>query len=137
MPRLASLLVVVTILLVACSATTPALTAPQVVERLKSAGLEVESPTEMKKDDYGLAPFVCKGQRFLIPSLGADKGGRLFVCDSSSDRDALKAYYDALGKGSAAFFSWTFAKGSVLIQLNGSLPEDQAKKYEAAINALP
>lgn len=135
MHRLIVLLALVA-LLVGCGASTPSITPAQVVEKFKAAGLEAESPTAMGKDDYGLAPFVCQGQRFLIPSLGKDNGGRVFVCDNTKDRDALKAYYDALGKSSAIFFSWAFADGPVVVQLNGDLPEDTAHQYEAAIKGL-
>jgi hypothetical protein len=41
-----------------------------------------------------------------------------------------------LGKENAAFFSWVFVKDNILVQINGNLPEEQAKKYEAALNAL-
>lgn len=49
----------------------------------------------------------------------------------------LKTYYDELGKASALFFSWTYAKQPVLVQLNGDMPEAQAKKYEQVLQQLP
>jgi hypothetical protein len=129
----------IVLLLTGCAgqpATGPALTADNILAALKSANLEAENARELTKDDYGLAPFVCQGKRFFIPSLGKDSGGRLFVCDNNEDRDKLAEYYKKLGESSAAFFSWTFARGNVLLQLNGNLPEAEAKKYEAALNGL-
>jgi hypothetical protein len=38
-----------------------------------------------------------------------------------------------MGKASAAFFSWVFVKGDVVVQINGDLSEDKARQYEAAI----
>ncbi|HBY93183.1 MAG TPA: stress protein [Chloroflexi bacterium] len=109
------------------------ITADDVVTAFKNAGLEAESTTKMTKDDYGMAPFVCEGTRFLIPSLGDDSGGRIFICEKKEDLDNLAKYYNDLGKSSAMFFSWVFTKGSVLVQINGDLAEDTAKKYEQAI----
>jgi len=115
------------------SACASKVTGDDVVAAFKSAGLEAESTYSMTKDDYGPAPYVCTGTRFLIPSLGADNGGRIFICDKKEDRDALSNYYIEMGKSSALFFSWVFVKGDVVVQINGDLPEDVARKYEAAI----
>ncbi len=90
----------------------------------------------MNKEDYGLAPLVGDGLRFLIPSLCADCGGRVFVVNNEDDMMRLKAYYDEMSKASAILFSWTFRRGNVLVQLNGDLPEQQAKAYEATLQAI-
>jgi hypothetical protein len=124
------------IMITATNSATPtpsAITADDVIAAFKAAGLEAENTRPLTKDDYGLAPYVCKGIRFFIPSMGVDKGGRLFICDNNEDRDSLKDYYEKLGKASAAFFSWVFVKGNVLVQINGNLAEDIARKYEQAI----
>lgn len=45
-------------------------TTEQVVEVFRAAGLEVENPRPMTKDDYGMAPMrAVEATRFLIPSL--------------------------------------------------------------------
>lgn len=124
------LVVLLSLLLSACGSSV---TGDDVVAAFKNAGLEAEGSYPMTKDDYGAAPYVCTGTRFLIPSIGADNGGRIFICDNAEDLASLKDYYDELGKSSALFFSWTFAKGDVLVQINGDLPEDKARQYEAAI----
>lgn len=104
-----------------------------VISAFKAAGLEAENARPMTKKDYGLAPFVCQGTRFFIPSLGPDNGGRLFICSDHAERDALKDYYVSMGKKSAALFSWALVKGDVIVQINGNLSEEDSKKYEAAI----
>jgi hypothetical protein len=45
-------------------------------------------------------------------------------------------YYFALGKSSAAFFSWVFIKDNVLVQINGDLPEDKAKQYQTVLDSI-
>ena len=123
-------IIMMAVLVGACSAK---LTGNDVVTAFKNAGLEAESTKQMSKDDYGAAPLVCEGTRFFIPSLGQDNGGRIFICDNNDDRDSLANYYQDLGKSSALFFSWVFVKDNIVVQINGDLKEDIARKYEQAI----
>ena len=109
----------------------------QVVQAFKDAGLEAESTRPMTKDDYGMAPYVAtEGTRFLIPSLCSDCGARIMSFDSEEDLNLTREFYVRLGEQSAMFFSWTFVKDNILVQINGDLPEDQARQYEAALNNL-
>ena len=112
-------------------------TSAQVVDAFKNAGLEVENTTPMTKDDYGLAPLsAIEGTHFIIPSLCADCGGRIFSFASEEDLILMKDYYQNLGKSSAAFFSWVFVKDNVLVQINGDLAETKANQYQDALNNL-
>lgn len=124
--------VMIPALLLATSANA-ALTLEKVVDVFADSGLDFEQPTKMQARDYGMAPYVCEGARFLLPTLGRDSGGRVFVCKNKADRDRLATYYKNLGKQSAAFFSWVFVKGNVVLQLNGKLDEDAAKEYGSTI----
>jgi len=109
----------------------------QVVNAFQSAGLEAENARPMTRDDYGMAPMTAiEGTRFLIPSLGEDRGGRILSFASQQDLEQTQQYYVELGRSSALFFSWVFAKDNVLVQINGDLPEDKARQYEAALNAM-
>jgi hypothetical protein len=110
-----------------------AIAGADVVSAFQEASLEAEGSRPMTPDDYGLAPFVCDGTRFFIPSLGTDSGGRVFVCSDHDELESLKAYYEDLAEGSAVLFSWVFDKGTVLVQINGELDEEAARQYEAAI----
>jgi hypothetical protein len=116
----------------------PALSPPpalaySVIAAFKSAGLEAEQARPLTTEDYGNAPYLCAGLRFFIPSLGAGNGGRLFVCNNPGEQAALAGYYQNLGKTGAAYFSWVYIKGTLLLQINGALPEASALKYEGAI----
>lgn len=123
-------LMIVVLLTAACAKQ---ITGNEVVAAFKAAGLEAENSYTMTKDDYNISPYVCTGTRFFIPSIGADNGGRVFVCDTAEDRDLIANYYTELGKSSALFFSWVFIKDNVVVQINGDLPEETARKYEAAL----
>ena len=130
--------IVASILFSVCSGpSAPQWQSSQVIEAFKSAGLEAESARPMTKDDDGMALMVAvEGTSFLIPSLGEDEGGRIRSFDSPEDLEKTKAYSVKLGGENAAFFSWVFVKDNIIVQINGNLPEKQAKEYEAALNAL-
>lgn len=128
-------ILVVAVLFTACGGGQAAARTPEsIVAAYKAAGLEAESPTAMGPGDYGPAPYVGKGVRFLIPSICDDCGGRAYV-GTKEEIAALQRYYVELGKGSALLFSWVFVTpdGKAMVQINGELPEDQAKKYEEAL----
>ena len=112
-------------------------TSSQAGAAINSAGLEYSGAKPMTKADYGMAPMTAiEGTHFLIPSLCADCGGRIFSFASQGDLDATQAYYVNLGKGSAALFSWVYAKDNILVQINGDLAEAKAKQYQEALNNL-
>lgn len=132
------LLTLIVIIVAACSGqAAKTVTGADVVAAFKAAGLEAENTTDMGPKDYGMAPYLCKGTRFVIPSLGkdsiGDKGGRIFVCDNPQDVQKLQDFYVKVGQASAAFYSHTFAKGNVLVQINGELDKAIADKYGAAL----
>lgn len=108
-----------------------------VIAEFKAAGLEAEGVHRMAPDEYGLAPMVGEdAQRFVIPSLCSDCSGRVFLVTNDGDRARLRSYYDELAKASAAFFSWVFECKTLLLQINGDLPEDKARQYEAALSRV-
>jgi hypothetical protein len=115
-----------------------AVTAERVILRFKQAGLEAENPRPMTTDDYGLAPIVCQdnSMRFFIPSLGQNAGGRVFVCPSTEEVNQLKLFYEEQGQRNPDVRSWTFDNDRVLVQLNGGLPQEQARRYGEVLNEL-
>jgi hypothetical protein len=115
------------------SCASQPVTAERIISAFKNAGLEAENTRPMSKEEYGTAPQVCHGTRFFIPSLGSGNGGRIFICDNTNDRDALTNYYNGIAAQGSIYVSWVFVKGNVVVQINGQLPDETAKKYEAAI----
>lgn len=117
--------------------TVAELDSAAVVQAFQEAGLAAKEPRPMTRDDYGLGPLVGEGTRFLIPSLGPDAGGRVIV-GTPEEMNKLADYYVSLGKESAAFFSHVFRSkdGSVVVQMNGELPDKQAEEYEAVVESL-
>ncbi|GBF05853.1 hypothetical protein DAERI_060113 [Deinococcus aerius] len=113
-----------------------AITTDQVVKAFAAAKLEVKTPKRMGPQDYGVAPYVGKGVRFLIPSLGADNGGRIFDVPNAAERRRLANTYIDLGKQSALFYSWVFVHKNIVVQINGDLPEAQALRYKEALLKL-
>lgn len=116
-----------------------AVTSAEVVGAFAAAGLEAESPTAMTREDYGLAPLVSDdATRFLIPALGEDAGGRVFIVSDSADREALATLYREMGRASAAFYSHVLVRDDLgaLVQINGELPDEQAARYDTVLQGL-
>jgi hypothetical protein len=128
--KLLAALLITAIFISGCAKTV---TSGDVLAAFKAAGLEETHITSMTRTDYALTPYVCDGTQFLISSLGTDTGGKIFICDKAADLDKLNQYYTALNQTSDLLRSWVFIKGSVLVQINGSLPEAKARQYQAAI----
>lgn len=108
----------------------------QAIEALKDAGLEAEGTYPMEAKDYGLAPFVGEGTRFLIPSLGEDTGGRAFALDTEEHLEMLRSYYVKLGEASAIFSSHICVKDNILVQITNSLEKAKADLYCAALETM-
>jgi len=118
------------------STSATAITTQQVITAFQKAGLEAKTPTPITREGYGMAPLVGKGVRFLIPSLGADSGGRVFDVPNAGQRARLAGYYTALGEESAAFYSHVFVHKNIVVQINGELSDAKAAKYKAALLKL-
>lgn len=127
------------LLLAACSSAAPstAITPQDVLAAFAAAGLEAESPTVFASvEDWGPLPMGEAGLRFLIPSLCDDCGGRIFLFKDSDQADRAMEYYESLGEESALLFTWAFRQGNLVVQINGDLPEEEARRYEEVLNGL-
>lgn len=106
-------------------------TSAAVVQAFKDGGMPIASTAPMTRQDYGMAPLLAtEGTHFTISTLKNGGGGRAFTFSSNDDRDKMKKYYDELGKTSAAFYSHTLTANRVLVQINGDVPDTEAKKYQ-------
>ncbi len=104
-------------------------TPDSIVAAFKAAGLDLESPASIDRTAY--EPILCTGKQLLIPSVGADGVGRVYVCANGVDQSNFGWYYT--GQASVGRFSWVFENGDVLVWLDGQVPEAMATRYEAAI----
>jgi hypothetical protein len=99
--------------------------------------LEATDSRPMISDDYGLVPMLSMdGIRFYIPSICSDCGGRIMSFADAEKLQIVRDYYGQMGRFSAVLFSWVFVKDNILVQLNGELPEADARKYEGALSIL-
>lgn len=135
--RIVFALLIVLLALAGCGAKEASLTPDQIIQAFQDAGLEAATPSAMTAADYGMAPYVGQGVRFIIPSLCDDCGGRAFV-GTKDEINQLAAFYEEAGKASALLFSWVFKTqdGKGLVQINGDLPEADALRYKAAMEGI-
>ena len=105
-----------------------------VVQAFRDAGLEVgESyPVEQEPgwDELPVPRTYEEATRFLIPSLEADAGGRVFVFGSETDLVAVRDFYEGLARSTRPY---VYDEGLVLVQLSNQLPEDEAERYNAVL----
>lgn len=137
------LVLVVLGLLAACSSAAAPPTPARVVDAFKAAGLEANNPRPLTRDMMGMAPMTHTDALLFGVTGGPctatppnDCNGRVFVFKDETDLKTTHDFYVNAGKASAAFFSHTFRHGLVLVQINGNLPEAQAKAYDAALQAM-
>jgi hypothetical protein len=102
----------------------------QVLNAFKTAGLEIGSV--YKYPVYGRSYAGSKEAiHFLLPSLCADCGGRIFVFDSKRAMNKTEKQYSNLTP-----MTWLFIRDNVIVQINGDYPEEKARKYEEVLNNL-
>ena len=128
-----SLILIILVTTTGCVILNHQITGNDVIKAFKQAGLQAENVHPMTTGEYGEAPRVCSGTRYLIPSLGPDNGGRVFICDKQDEQNQIVSYYEGLNKTSSLYFSWLFIKGNIVVQINGDLDGDTAEKYDQAI----
>src|SRR5215210_1366212 len=101
-----------------------------VVQAFRDAGLEVgESyPVEQEPgwDERPVPRTYEEATRFLVPSLGADAGGRVFVFGSEEDLRAVRGFYEDLASSERPY---VYDEGLVLVQISNHLPEGEAERY--------
>lgn len=139
MKKKMGMLLAIMILLItaACSSGEATVKADDVISKFKAAGLESENVKDLTSKDMGMGPMKYEeAKRIFVPALGEDEGGRLFVFKKESDLEELKNYYDELGKASAMFFSYTHAKGNVLLQMTSKMEKEEFAKYQKVIDDL-
>lgn len=110
------------------------LTTDDVVFQFKDDGLEVGETSDLPKKEFGNTRK--EGTRVLIPSLGDDAGGRIFVFEDKGDLEKAKAYYDDLGEAGPMFYSHTHLVGNFLLQMSGDMSDEDFKKYADSMDKL-
>jgi hypothetical protein len=128
-----SLILLILVTTTGCGILNHQMTGNDVIKAFKQDGLQAENVHPMTTEEYGEAPRVCNGTRFLIPSLGPDNGGRVFICDKQDEQNQIVSYYEGLNRTSSLYFSWVFIKGNIVVQINGDLDGNTAEKYDQAI----
>nr|WP_052109664.1 hypothetical protein [Bacillus clarus] len=109
-------------------------TVDSIITEFKNAGLEAENPTDLPQKEFG--NMRKEGKRIVVPTLGEDKGGRLFEITKKEDLEKAKKYYDELGNSAPMLFSHTYAKGNFLLQMNGDMKDEEFAKYKGVIDKL-
>lgn len=126
-------LLLLTSILVACNGEKRSeQTTEDIIKAFKDAGLDVGEVADLDTKEFGKTRE--EGKYFLVPSLGDNSGGRIFKFKDKKGLDEAKSYYDGLGNSSPLLFSHTHKNGLFLLQINGTMEEEQFKKYKKAMD---
>ncbi|MFJ8515300.1 hypothetical protein [Lysinibacillus xylanilyticus] len=106
-------------------------TTDDVIKHFKDDGLELGEVSDLPNDEFG--NIRKEGKRILIPSLGNDSGGRIFLFDNEENLKKAKSYYDELGNSGPMFYSHTHQSGKFLLQMNGDMEDNEFAKYAASL----
>lgn len=106
-------------------------TTEDVIQHFKDDNLEIGEVSDLPNDEFG--NIRKEGKRILIPSLGSDAGGRLFLFDNEENLQKAKSYYDELSNSGPMFYSHTHQSGLFLLQMNGDMEDNDFAKYAASL----
>jgi len=107
-------------------------TADKIIQQFKNDSLEIGQVSDLANKEFGNVRK--EGKRILIPSLGDDAGGRLFIFNKVEDLEKAKAYYDGLSNSGPLFYSHTHQNELVLLQMNGDMEDAEFKKYAISLD---
>jgi len=110
------------------------ITTENIIKQFKTDGLEVGAVSDLPNKEFGNGRK--EGKRILIPSLGEDAGGRLFIFKDTKSLAQAKGYYDGLSDMGPLFYSHTHQNGLILLQMNGDMSDVDFKKYADSIDAV-
>jgi hypothetical protein len=113
----------------------PVISAQRVVDAFAATGLATLA-TPMSRVDYGKAPFVCKGLKFVLPATEPPALGRAFYCARKADGERLERYYTALSKSRPAQAVNVLTQRPFVVVLDGVLSTELVEKYRAALPTL-
>jgi hypothetical protein len=107
-----------------------------VLSALQASELNVEVLPSGKKDGE-LGMFIpVEEKRFRVHIDGKDADGVILTFYSKDDLVKMENYYQELGQALPRFKSWVFVTDNVLLQINGNLPENQAVRFEQAVDSM-
>ena len=116
---------VVAVVLVALVIADPS--AEEVVQAFRNEGLKAGDAQQIDRSaDRSFVPKTYEEQvSFSIPSAG-EPAGRVFTFESGEDLEQVREHYEGFGD---LFPSYVYVEGNVLVQIPGSVPEEQAERY--------
>ncbi|MGC6770118.1 hypothetical protein ACYSNR_07895 [Enterococcus sp. LJL128] len=118
------------------------ITAQEVVQKFKDAGLAVYEERDMTQEDYGLAPMkAATGVIFGVyysEYTASYLNGRVTVYTNLADLQEVKKFYDDLSAEDPKFKSWTAVNEEklVLFQMNGGIDEAAFNEFQYVLGTL-
>jgi hypothetical protein len=110
--------------------------ASEVLQELKSAGLDVQTaPGGKMNDEIGMSSRV-EEARFQTHAASRIVAGTILTFHSEDELVRMTNYLRALGQSMPAYRSWVFVRDNALVQIDGDLPDERAIQFEEALYSL-
>jgi hypothetical protein len=130
------LLLVIALLLAACSASTPEpVTAQSVVDSFVAAGLEVSDAQPAGRPEAMPDIYQFRERMTFTIAEVAPKGGQVLICELRPHCDLLMEFYKAFEALGGPYY-YQSPSGLVVAQLNNGLSTETAEKFEQVIKGL-
>jgi hypothetical protein len=107
----------------------------EVIQAFRDEGLEVGETQQVDREgDRSFVPKTYEEQvSFKIPTQGERVGGRVFTFESQEDLEQVREHYEGFEE---LFSSHVYVEDEVLVQISGSVPEDDAERYGEVLREL-
>jgi hypothetical protein len=109
--------------------------AEEVIQAFRDEGLEVGETQQIdREEDRSFVPKTYEEQlTFKIPSQGERAGGRVFTFESQEDFEQVREHYEGFGD---LFSSYVYVEDNVLVQISGSVSQEQAERYGEVLQEI-
>jgi hypothetical protein len=109
--------------------------AEEVIQAFRDEGLEVGETQQVDREgDRSFVPKTYEEQvSFKISTQGERVGGRVFTFESQEDLEQVREHYEGFEE---LFSSHVYVEDEVLVQISGSVPEDDAERYGEVLREL-
>jgi len=105
-------------------------------DAFKRASLDVVNARQMTSADYGTIPMIAdEAMRFFVPSIGDNRGGRIYSFSSNANLLRVKQAAEAVVNSQGAH-PWVSVNSNLVLELSGSMSSTLAAQYQKAFNAI-
>ena len=110
--------------------------AADVIKSFNKNGLIVEKAKEKKGvESFGLSAKIKDAVKFLVSFSEQKLEGCIFEFDEKKEFDKVKSHYLALNNN-GQLHTWSLIKNNILLVIDGSMSDQEIRKYETVLAGM-